>query len=205
MYNVVIIGASGHAKVIADIVIKSGDNVVGFLDDNIEIGTSILGYEVLGKVELCKSIADEHKDYKFIIGIGNNNIRRMISNKYELNYYTAIHPSSIIGINVKIGYGTTVMAGCVINVDTKIGAHCIANTCSSIDHDCQINDYVHICPGAVLAGNVNIGSQSWIGIGSTIKNNVTITNDVLIGAGSVVVKNIEENGIYIGIPARRTK
>jgi len=204
MYDVVIIGAGGHAKVIADIVIKSGDNVVGFLDDNVDIGTDILGYKILGKVELCQTIANEHKAFKFIIGIGSNNIRRVISEKYALKYYTAIHPRSIIGINVKIGYGTTVMAGSVINVDTKIGAHCIVNTSASIDHDCEINDYAHICPGTLLAGNVSIGNQSWVGIGTTIKNNVTIADDVFIGAGAVVVKDILEKGTYRGIPARRT-
>lgn len=204
MYDVLIIGAGGHAKVIADIVIKSGDNVVGFLDDNVNIGTDILGYRILGKVELCQTIANEHRGLKFIIGIGSNTIRRLISEKYDLKYYTAIHPSSIIGLNVKIGYGTTVMAGSVINVDAQIGNHCIVNTSASIDHDCQIDDYVHICPGTFIAGNVNIGNQSLVGIGATIKNNVTLANDVIIGAGAVVVKDIYEKGTYMGIPARRT-
>lgn len=200
--NVVIIGAGGHAKVIADIITKSNDNVIGFLDDNLDIQnkTIYLNKTVLGTT---KDI-DKYKEYYFVIGIGNNNIRENIANSYDLKWYTAIHPNAIIANEVSIEEGSVVMAGSIINTGTKIGKHCIINTKSSLDHDNIIEDYVHISPGATLAGTVHIKEKTWICAGATIINNITIAKNNIIGAGSVVIKDInEENGTYVGVPARR--
>ena len=193
--DVIIIGAGGHAKVIADIIYKSGDNLIGFLDDNLaNIGKEIyLGKKVLGTT----------KNY-FIIGIGNNSIRKKINNENNLKLYTAIHPSAIIAQDVKIGIGSVIMAGVVINPGTVIGKNCIINTCSSLDHDNLLEDYVHISPGAHLAGTVSVKEGTWICTGAIIKNNITIGKNNIIGAGSVVIKDIiDENTTYIGVPARR--
>ncbi len=200
--NVVIIGAGGHAKVIADIITKSNDNVIGFLDDNLDIQskTIYLNKTVLGTT---KDI-DKYKEYYFIIGIGNNNIRENIANSYDLKWYTAIHPNAIIANEVSMEEGSVVMAGSIINTGTKIGKHCIINTKSSLDHDNMIEDYVHISPGATLAGTVHIKEKTWVCSGATIINNITIAKNNIIGAGSVVIKDInEENGTYVGVPARR--
>lgn len=200
--NVVIIGAGGHAKVIADIITKSNDNVIGFLDDNLDIQnkTIYLNKTVLGTT---KDI-DKYKEYYFIIGIGNNNIRENIANNHDLKWYTAIHPNAIIANEVSIEEGSVVMAGSIINTGTKIGKHCIINTKSSLDHDNMIEDYIHISPGATLAGTVHIKEKTWICAGATIINNITIAKNNIIGAGSVVIKDInEENGTYVGVPARR--
>ena len=200
--NVVIIGAGGHAKVIADIITKSNDNVIGFLDDNLDIQskTIYLNKTVLGTT---KDI-DKYKEYYFIIGIGNNNIRENIANSYDLKWYTAIHPNAIIANEVSMEEGSVVMAGSIINTGTKIGKHCIINTKSSLDHDNIIENYVHISPGATLAGTVHIKEKTWICAGATIINNITIAKNNIIGAGSVVIKDInEENGTYVGVPARR--
>lgn len=202
--NVVIIGAGGHAKVIADIITKSNDNVIGFLDDNLDIQnkTIYLNKTVLGTT---KDI-DKYKEYYFIIGIGNNNIRENIANNHDLKWYTAIHPNAIIANEVSIEEGSVVMAGSIINTGTKIGKHCIINTKSSLDHDNIIEDYVHISPGATLAGTVHIKEKTWICAGATIINNITIEKNNIIGAGSVVIKDInEENGTYVGVPARKIK
>ena len=200
--NVVIIGAGGHAKVIADIITKSNDNVIGFLDDNLDIQskTIYLNKTVLGTT---KDI-DKYKEYYFIIGIGNNNIRENIANSYDLKWYTAIHPNAIIANEVSIEEGSVVMAGSIINTGTKIGKHCIINTKSSLDHDNIIENYVHISPGATLAGTVHIKEKTWICAGATIINNITIAKNNIIGAGSVVIKDInKEDSIYVGVPARR--
>ena len=200
--DVIIIGAGGHAKVIADIIYKSGDNLIGFLDDNLaNKGKEIyLGKKVLGTT---KDIENYNKNY-FIIGIGNNSIRKKINNENNLKLYTAIHPSAIIAENVKIGTGSVIMAGVVINPGTVIGKNCIINTCSSLDHDNLLEDYVHISPGAHLAGTVSIKEGTWICTGAIVKNNITIGKNNIIGAGGVVIKDIiEENTTYIGVPARR--
>lgn len=203
--KVVIIGASGHARVIADIVISSGDEIVGFLDDNMDIQGSVIFEDkiVLGTTK--EEDVEKYKDNYFIIGIGSNRVRKLISEKYSnLKWYTAIHPNAIIGSNVEIGEGTVLMAGTVINTGTKIGKHCIVNTCSSLDHDNILEDFVHISPGAHLAGTVKIMEGTWICAGVTVINNITIGSNNVIGAGATVIKNIEEeNCTYIGVPVKK--
>ncbi len=149
--EVIIIGAGGHGKVIADIVIKSGDKLLGFLDDNLEKKTNIVeNHQVLGKIEECVNLQKENKELCFIIAIGNNYTRKMIYEKYNLNYYTAIHPNSNIGMAVQIGEGTAIMANACINSNTKIGKNCIINTGAVVEHDNKIEDYVHVSPNATL-------------------------------------------------------
>ena len=130
MYDVIIIGAGGHAKVIADIIYKSGDNLIGFLDDNIDLQNKkvFLDKSVIGLVTDCEAIQEKNQEYFFVVGIGNNYIRKEIFEKCRLNYYTAIHPSAIISNQVQIGKGTVIMANAVINANADIGTNCIINT-----------------------------------------------------------------------------
>jgi len=196
--EIIIIGSSGHGNVIADIILKSNDKIVGFLDDDLS-RTNPYDVPLLGKISDCFKYSDK----KFIIAIGNNEIRRKIVERYpDLDYYTAIHPSAVISNNVKIGKGSCVMAGAVINACVKIGNHCIINTTSVVEHDCTVDDYTHISPNACLGGTVNVGKSCHIGAGSTVKNNIYITDNVVVGVGAVVVKDIEIAGIYIGVPAK---
>lgn len=197
--KVMIIGASGHGKVIADIIHQSGDQVMGFLDDD-PTKKEIHQIPVLGKIEDTQKYKD---DFCFIIGIGDNQIRKKIAERNPaLNYYTAIHPTAVIGEGVRIGNGTAVMAGVVINVDADIGEHCIINTAAVIEHDCIIGDYTHVSPQACLCGNVHVGEECHIGAGVTVINNLSICLKCTIGIGAVVVSNIEKQGIYIGNPAK---
>lgn len=205
--KVIIFGASGHARVIADIIKKSGDEIVGFLDDNADIqGKTIFDSKiVLG--DTSEESVKKYVDCYFIIGIGSNRVRKIISEKYSnLKWYTAIHPSSIIGSDVSIKEGTVIMAGTVINTGTVVGKHCIVNTSSSLDHDNILEDYVHISPGSHLAGTVRISEGTWICTGVTIINNITIGKNNIIGAGATVIKNIEEeNSTFVGIPVKKLK
>lgn len=198
MNNVVIIGAGGHAKVVADIVIKSKDKLLGFLDDN-KKGCVLNEYSVIGKVSDCVNFAD---DTKFIIAIGNNEIRKRISSEFDLKWYTAIHPSAQIGFSCQIGVGSAVMANAVINSDTKIGNHCIVNTAAVVEHDNIIADFVHISPNVTLCGAVTVGECTHIGAGSVVRNGITIIDNVTVGIGAAVVKDITVAGKYIGIPAK---
>lgn len=197
--KVVIIGASGHGKVIADIILKSGDHVMGFLDDNPDLEDFFIGFPVLGKVLDAVS----YKEYKFIIAIGNANVRERIVNELDVQWYTAIHPTVVLSnIAVQVGEGTVVMANSVINSNAKIGKHCIINTGAIIEHDNVIEDFAHISVGAKLAGNVTIGRKSWIGIGSQVIQGKSIGEETVIGAGATVIKNIEKKGTYVGVPAK---
>lgn len=194
MQRLVIIGASGHGKVIADIAVRNGYREIVFLDDNKSV-KECAGFPVIGKTEKASEI-----DGDKVVAIGNAVIREKIQS--SLPTVTLIHPNAVVGRNVKIGEGTVVMAGAVINSGAQIGKGCIVNTCSSIDHDCQIADFVHISVGAHVAGTCNIGERTWIGAGATVSNNITICGDCMIGAGAVVVKNITKAGTYIGVPAK---
>lgn len=207
--DVIIIGAGGHAKVIADIIHKSGDNVLGFLDDTKEKGNIIIkdiNLKVIGKVDECVRISKINSNVKFIIAIGNNQIRKQISERYkDIEYYTAIHPSAQISLDVEIKEGTAIMANACINTSAKIGKHCIINTGAIVEHDNQIENYVHISPNGTCCGTVKIGELTHIGAGAIVKNNINITSECVIGAGAIVVKDIKEKGTYIGVPAKKMK
>lgn len=199
--DVIIIGAGGHARVIADIVLSAGDRVFGFLDDRAD--GEVAGISILGKTGDWIN----YRDAEFIIGIGDVGVRDAISaGMHEAKWYTAIHPSAVISrLGVHIGKGTAVMANAVINPGAVIGKHCIVNTSAVVEHDCVIDDFAHISVGAKLAGNVRIGSGSWIGIGTAVSNNLNICGGCMIGAGAAVVRNITEQGTYVGVPARKIK
>ena len=201
--NLIIIGASGHGKVIADIAIKMNKwQSIAFLDDDESIKTS-MGLKVIGKMADAFTYKDEAD---FFVTIGKNATREKVQGKLMdqgMTVVKLIHPSAVIGTDVEIGMGTVVMAGVVINSSSRIGEGCIINTSSSLDHDNIIEDYVHISPGASLAGTVKVGRGSWIGIGSVISNNVNICSGCKVGAGAVVVKDITEPGTYVGVPVRR--
>ena len=189
--KVVILGCGGHAHVIADIVKAEGNNVVAFLDDDLNQPD-------------CSGILSNYKKYpncEFIIGIGDEKIREELSH-LNLKWHTAIHPSAIISNSAKIGEGTVIMANAVINCRTVIGRHSIINSGSIIEHDNAVGNYVHVSPKVALGGNVTIGDRTWVGIGSTIINNINICSDVIIGAGAVVIKDIKKPGTYLGIPAK---
>ncbi len=201
--KLIIIGASGHGKVVADIAIKMNKwQSIVFLDDNESIKTS-MGLQVIGKTDDAFTYKDKAD---FFVAIGNNATREQIQEKMEcegLSVVKLIHPSAVIGTNVEIGEGTAVMAGVVINSSSRVGKGCIINTSCSLDHDNVIEDYVHISPGANLAGTVRVGKGTWIGIGSVVSNNISIIDNCKIGAGAVVINNIDELGTYVGIPVRR--
>ncbi|NJD04476.1 MAG: acetyltransferase [Ruminiclostridium sp.] len=201
--RLLLIGASGHGKVVADIALLMNKwKRIAFLDDNETLKES-MGLAVIGKSsDAFKYIEDSD----FFVSVGNNSTRERIQEKLEAagaSIPVLIHPNVVIGAEVELGAGTVVLPGVVINCCTKIGKGCIINTGATVDHDNMIEDYVHISPGVNLAGNVKVGRGAWLGIGSKVSNNINIISDCKIGAGAVVVKDITEPGTYIGIPARR--
>lgn len=213
MKDIVIIGAGGHAKVIADIILKRKEllneklNIVGFLDDgykNLNYN-KIFDIPILGDTSLIAELEKERR-YEYIIGIGNNKIREKISSKFlDLNYYTAIHPKAVIGREVIIGEGTAIMAGVVVNSGTEIGKYCILNTGSIVEHDNTLGDYCHISPNSTLCGTVTIGKNSWIGAGSTVIQNRSIGENTMVGAGSVIIRDIPNNCTVVGNPGKIIK
>ncbi len=185
-------GASGHAKVIMDILVANGIHVNALVDDNAEL-KELHGIPVIHSAEGCSP---------FIISIGSNKIRKMIAERLNCEFISAIHPSAIISPSANIAEGTVVMPGAIVQADAKIGKHCIINTAATVDHECVIEDYVHISPNASLCGNVQVGEGAWIGAGATVIPGVKIGKWCVIGAGSVVVKDVPDNAVVVGVPCK---
>lgn len=199
MKRLIIIGASGHGKVIADIAKHIYDEIV-FLDDDPGIN-NCYGCPVVGTVDKALSI-----DGDLFIAIGNADIRKRLMERFSAKVFPVLlHPNAIIADEVEIGSGSVVMAGVVINPGVSIGKGCIINTSSSVDHDCIIGDYSHVSVGAHLAGTVSVGNDVLIGAGATVINNVSICDGCMIGAGAVVIKDICMRGTYVGVPAGMKK
>lgn len=184
-------GASGHAKVIIDIATANNIVIEGLIDDNDAIN-ELCGYSVFPSSRINRSI-------ELLISIGNNEIRKRIASQYEAIYRTLIHPSAIISPSANISEeGAVVMQGVVLQAEVEVGKHSIINTACSIDHECNIADFVHISPNSTLCGNVHVGEGSWIGAGSVILPGVTIGKWCTIGAGSVVSKDIPDYTLASG-------
>lgn len=199
----VMIGASGHGKVAADIAANSYEKII-FLDDDPEV-KSCGKYPVVG----TSAMIDHYvKKADFFVSIGNTAIRKRFFEKLVEKgaaVVSLIHPGAVLGSGVTIGEGTVLMAGAVINADAAIGKGCIINTAASVDHDCRLGDFVHVSVGAHLCGTVSVKEETWIGAGATVSNNITICHQCMIGAGAVVVNNIKESGTYVGVPAKRLR
>jgi sugar O-acyltransferase (sialic acid O-acetyltransferase NeuD family) len=201
--KLLIIGASGHGRVLADIALSMNQwQEIFFLDDRDDIKHS-MGAEVIGRSDQWEKYIDH---YDFSVGIGDNRTRERIHTNLKIagaSIPTLIHPSAVIGRDVRVGDGSAVMAGAVINCGSRIGEACIINTGSTIDHDNILEDFVHVSPGAHLAGTVRIGKGTWLGAGSVVINNISIIGNCIIGAGAVVIDDIVEAGTYVGVPAKR--
>ena len=201
MNRLIIVGAGGHGKVIADAALKNGYTDICFLDDH-AVGVC-MGFPIVGTSADLDRYNDGDTD--FVIGVGNNATRKQIAQAHDVAWVTIIHPSAQIAVNVSIGIGTVVMAGAVINTCSVIGNHCIVNTGAIVEHDNVIADYAHISPGAKLGGTVSIGEQTHIGIGAAVINNIEVCENCVIGANAVVVREIKNSGTYVGVPAKKKK
>ena len=199
MNRLIIIGAGGHGKVIADAALKNGYTNICCVDDHAT--GDVMGFPIIGTTADVECLNDGNTD--FVFGIGNNAIRKTIAEIHNVNWVSIVHPSAQIGFDAEIGKGTVVMANAVVNVCAKIGEHCIINTGAIVEHDNVIENYAHISPNVALGGTVRIGSLTHVGIGATVKNNTEICSDCTIGAGAVVIKSIKEPGTYVGVPIRK--
>lgn len=190
--KVYLYGASGHGKVIKDIIEAQGGCVEGFVDDNPELST-FCDKPVMHKADGLSPM---------IVSIGDNMTRKKIVERLSCKFGVAIHSSAIVSPSAKIGVGTVVMPGAIINADAVIGKHCIVNTGASVDHECVIGDYCHIAPHATLCGQVHVGEGSMVGVGAAVIPCKEIGDWCAIGAGAVVVDNVPDNKTVMGVPAK---
>lgn len=192
-------GASGHGKVIVDILLFNNIEVNGFFDED-ENKKELWGIPVLGKT---KDFND--KSIACIVAIGDNATRAKVVGLIDGRFGKAIHSSCIIGSHVQTGDGTVIMPGSVINADTKIGKHVIINTSASVDHDCIIEDFVHIAPNSSICGGVSIGKGTLIGAGATVIPLIKIGKWCVIGAGAVITSDIPDYSVVVGNPGKIIK
>ncbi len=204
MGALLIVGAGGHGKVVADAALSTGrwDEVV-FLDDAWPGKKENGRWGISGKVENLSEWQIRCKDA--VVAVGDNRLRlifqhRLVDAGFEI--VSVIHPSAQISPFTQIGAGSVVFANAVVNVGTVIGEGAIINTAATIDHDCRLGMGVHVSPGAHLAGGVLVGEFSWIGIGGVVRDLISIGSDVIVGAGAVVVADIPDGMTVMGVPAR---
>lgn len=201
MKSVFLYGAGGHAKVIIDSLTASGFEVKGLFDDNPNV-KELLGHKVFGSYN-----SEILKESKLIISIGMNNIRKKVEDKLPLDikYGKAIHPTAIISEHATVCDGSVVMQGAIIQSSTSVGRHCIINTAASVDHDCLLEDFVHISPNATLCGNVFVGEGSQVGAGAVVIPGIRVGKWSLVAAGAVVMRDVPDNVLVMGNPARVVK
>lgn len=206
MRNLIIIGAGGHGKVIAETAALCGVwKEINFLDDRYPNIRRVLNWEVIGK---CSRILECFGEYSHaFVAIGLNSDRMNVFREIKKIGYkipNIIHPFSYVSESVNFGEGNVVIANTVINSGTVVGDACIINTGATVDHDCILRSGVHVSPGAHLGGEVSVGNNSWIGIGSSIIQGISIGKNAIVGAGAVVIRDIPDNVIAVGIPAHFT-
>lgn len=206
--RIIILGAGGHARVIADIVIRQRRPLIGFMDDRVR--GPVNGFPCLGPISdldaVVSSLGEGH--VSLVVGIGDNHTRyRVVERvspivvKHQMTFTTVIDPSAIISAHAQLGPGTVVMPNAVVNSGARVGSHTIINTAATVDHDCIIEDFVHLSPGVHLAGNVTVQCGAHLGIGAVAIPGVRIGSWTVVGAGSVVVREIPDRVVAYGVPA----
>lgn len=197
--KITLYGASGHGKVVIDLLRTQEIVIKTVVDDNPKT-ESILNVQV-NNAKKYTFVATE----KVIISIGNNKIRKKLSTLLKVNFVKAIHVNTSIAKDVKIGKGTVVMAGVIINPDAEIGEHSIINSGAIVEHDCKISDFVHVSPGVSLAGNVIVEEGVHLGIGCSVIQGIKIGKWATIGAGTVVIRDVPPYAVVVGNPGKIIK
>ncbi len=211
MQNIVLVGSSGHAKVIIDIVEKEGRyRIAGLIDGFRATGEKTLGYPVLGGTSDLAALIAQYDLKGAIVAIGDNSVRARVAAEVatlcpQLPFVTAVHPAASVGKSVIIGAGTVVMAGAVVNACCQVGRFCIVNTKASLDHDCVMEDYSSLAPGVTTGGNCRIGSHAAVSIGAVLRHGITIGEHSVVGAGSIVLKAVEAFSVAYGTPAKKIR
>ena len=204
--QLVIVGAGAHSKVVIDVIEQEGKyKILGLVDSC--FCDNVLGYPVLGNDDMLQNLYDKGLTKAFV-AIGNNKLRAKLIRKVKdigFELVSAISPNAVVSRYAVIGNGTVIMPGTVINACVKIGEGCIINTNASVDHDCVVEDCVHIAPGCAISGSTVIGRGTFLGTGTKVIDRICIGKEVVAGAGTTIVKNIFDDVVVVGTPARIVK
>ncbi len=201
--NLLVLGAGGHAKVVADCAFATGQwNKISFLDDRFPKLTMLNNWEVIGKISELSKFLTVYPE--LALGVGSNSLRLdwlQFGLSEGFHFPVIIHPSAVISSFADIDKGSVVFAGAVLNIHAKLGAACIINTGANVDHDCTLADGVHISPGASLAGEVIVGKEAWVCMGAQITQGRNIGKSAIVGAGAVVLNDVGAHSTVVGVPA----
>ena len=209
MASLLLLGAGGHARVVAETAIATGRfSSVAFLDDRCTgpgPQSTLLNWPIIGPFAKAFEPQISKQFPAALVAIGNSPVRlqwlqRLAAAGYELP--VLVHPTAWLSPSAQIGAGSVVFAQAAIQAKALIGSGTILNTGCSVDHDIYLGDGVHICPGAHLAGEVKVSHRSWIGIGASVIQQIRIGADVTVGAGAAVVSDLPDGVTAVGVPAR---
>ena len=204
--RILVYGAGGHGKVVADILLSNGDSeFAGFVDDREELwGKRVIGFPVLGAWQWLRQEALNSR-IAVALGVGENRCRQLLDERCSrcgIEILTLVHPAAKVSQSAQLDRGTVVMAGAIINPDARVGAGVIVNSGAVVEHDAEIGDYAHVSPNAAMGGASHLGTFSQLGIGAIVRECIRIGSHTIVGAGAVVVKNLPDQVIAIGVPAR---
>ncbi|MFC0604423.1 NeuD/PglB/VioB family sugar acetyltransferase [Winogradskyella pulchriflava] len=211
MKNILIYGASGHAKMIVDIIQKNNNyNFIGFIDSYKSINQEVYGYKVIGNLELLPSLIKKFNIHGIVIGIGDNITRyraykNIVKIASSLEFVPIIHPNAILANDIVIPEGTVIMASAIVNANAKVGKFCLLNTKASLGHDSTMADFSSLASGATVSGNVSIGICSSISLSASVSQNLSIGHHTIIGAASLVLKSIGNYKLAYGVPINTIK
>jgi sugar O-acyltransferase (sialic acid O-acetyltransferase NeuD family) len=204
--RVVVFGAGGHGKVVADIVLAAGRcEVVGFLDDRPGLrGSAVLGLPVLGDAAWLEQEA-ARGPIAVALGVGANLARRAVAERCERRgaaLLVAVHPRATVASSARLAPGAVVMAGAVVNPDAAIGRGAIVNSSAVVEHDVVVGDWAHLSPGAATGGAARIGALAFLGLGAVVLPGVSVGDRAVVGAGAIVLRDVPEGVTVVGVPAR---
>jgi sugar O-acyltransferase (sialic acid O-acetyltransferase NeuD family) len=208
MPRVVVVGCSGHARVVVDILEQANQcHIVGLLDSVKPPGTEVLGYQVVGSDEDLPALVAGNICDGIIVAIGDNWVRSCMVARIkqllpDIRFVTAIHPFAQVAKGSSIGPGTVIMAGVIVNPGCHVGESCILNTASSLDHNSRMEDFSSLAPRAVTGGGVRIGVCSAIAIGAVVSHSIRVGDHSVVGAGATVLKHVPDRVVAYGTPAR---
>lgn len=198
----VVFGAGGHGKVVADILLASGLAVTGFLDDGRAPDTTVLGLPVLGPAAWLAS-----NRARVALGVGDNRARAAVAEACEAagaTLVTAIHPRAVVSPSARVDIGAVVMALAVVNPDAVVARGAIVNTAAVIEHDCVVGAFAHVSPNAAMAGNSRLGTFAHLGIGAAMLPGTSVGDGTIVGGGALVSRDLPGAVVARGVPARPT-
>ncbi len=208
MENIVLFGGGLHTQYCIDIIEKENKyTIIGIIDPYKDVGSKFYAYNVIGGENRLRELRKNYNIHGGIITIGDNWTRKLVYDSItnevpDFKFVNAIHPSTIIGKNVKLGVGVVTMAGCIINPNCIVGNFCFFATGAQLEHDSVMGDFASISAGSITGAKVKIGKYSAITLGVTILDRLTIGENTVVGSGSLVLNDLPDNVLAYGNPAK---